>query len=405
MKWQFFMNTELFIARRYLYSKKRRFFSLSTSVAIGGIFVGVSALLITLSMMNGFQNELRRRILGGTPHIIVGKYFNEPLDNSQEIMDKLQNEDYIKGMAPFVYQKSIVRFRRQMDGVLLKGVDPELERSITEISGKIVDGVFELENSCVLGIELAHNLQIDTGDTLIIAYPFGDQFGVLPRIKKVILKGIFDFGYYEYNSILVIMHIKDVQALFDMKGMVSGIEIKVDDVYKTPGYSKKIEEKLAYPYRAKDWIDNNRNVFAALRLEKIVTFIVLALIILVGGFNIVGTLANLVKKKTKEIGILRSFGISRFGIMKIFIYHGLIIGIAGTIMGLIFSFLACSLLSRYEFINLPGDVYFIETLPVEMETGDFLITASAAIAITFLATLYPAIRATYLTPVEALRNE
>src|SRR4030042_4805633 len=399
------MNTEFFIARRYLFAKKRKIFSLSTTIAIGGIFVGVAALLITLSMMNGFQNELRRRILGGTPHIIVVKYFNEPLDNHAMIMDKLRSESFIEVMAPVVAQKSIVRFQRQMDGVFLKGVEPELEPTITEISSKIVDGAFELKDGCVIGIELAHNLRIDIGDTLIIAYPFGDQFGVLPRVKKVVLNGVFDFGYYEYNSILVIMHIKDVQALFDMKGMVSGIELKVNDVYKTPVYSKIIEEKLAYPYRAKDWIESNRNIFAALKLEKIVTFIVLALIILVGGFNIVGTLANLVKKKTREIGILRSFGISRIGIMKIFIFHGLIIGIAGTVLGLVFSFLACTVLSRYEFINLPGDVYFIETLPVEMETGDFVITAAAAIVVTFLATLYPAIRAPYLITVEALRNE
>ncbi len=372
------MNTEFFIARRYLYSKKRKFFSLSTAIAVGGIFVGVSALLITVSMMNGFQNELRRRILGGTPHIIVGKYFNEPLENHALLMEKIKDENFIEDMAPFVYQKSIVRFRRQMDGVLLKGVEPEIERQITEISSRIVDGAFDLEDGCAIGVELAHNLRIDIGDTLIVAYPFGDQFGVLPRVKKVVLNGIFDFGYYEYNSILVIMHIKDVQALFDMKDLVSGIELKVDDVYKTPSYTKIIEKKLGYPYRAKDWIDNNRNVFAALKLEKIVTFIVLALIILVGGFNIVGTLTNLVKKKTKEIGILRSFGVSRIGIMKIFVYHGLIIGIAGTILGLIFSFVACSILSRYEFINLPGDVYFIETLPVEMDAGDFLITAAAA---------------------------
>ncbi len=399
------MNTEFFIARRYLYSKKRKFFSLSTAIAVGGIFVGVSALLITVSMMNGFQNELRRRILGGTPHIIVGKYFNEPLENHALLMEKIKDENFIEDMAPFVYQKSIVRFRRQMDGVLLKGVEPEIERQITEISSRIVDGAFDLEDGCAIGVELAHNLRIDIGDTLIVAYPFGDQFGVLPRVKKVVLNGIFDFGYYEYNSILVIMHIKDVQALFDMKDLVSGIELKVDDVYKTPSYTKIIEKKLGYPYRAKDWIDNNRNVFAALKLEKIVTFIVLALIILVGGFNIVGTLTNLVKKKTKEIGILRSFGVSRIGIMKIFVYHGLIIGIAGTILGLIFSFVACSILSRYEFINLPGDVYFIETLPVEMDAGDFLITAAAAVVITFLATLYPALRATYLTAVEALRHE
>ncbi len=399
------MNTELFIARRYLRSKNRKFFSLSTSIAIGGIFVGVAALLITLSMMNGFQNELRRRILGGTPHITVRRYFNEPLADHEAITTELSKLPFVRGLAPVVWQKSIMRFKKQIDGVAIRGVDAALEKNITEIGHKMIDGIFELDGGCVLGTELAHNLKVNVGDTLIVASPFGEHLGLLPRAKKVVLKGIFDFGYYDYNSTIAYMDIKDVQSLFEMGNSVSGIEVSVDDVYKTPHYSEVIDEELGYPYRAVDWIDTNRSVFAALKLEKIITFIVLTLIILVAGFNIVGTLVNMVKKKTREIGILRSYGFTSSGIMRIFIYHGSMIGILGTLIGLIFAFLACSILSRYQFVNLPGEVYFIETLPVEMSFHDFVVTALAAIIISFLATIYPAKRATQLTTVEALRNE
>lgn len=399
------MNTEFFVARRYLRSKRRRFFSLSTAIAIGGIFVGVAALLITLSMLNGFQNELRRRILGGTPHIVVRRYFNEPLGDYPALMEDLKQFNFIRGMAPFIVQKSIVRHQRQMDGVVVKGVQQELEAVITEIEEKIVHGVYDLDNGCIIGVELARTLKANIGDTLIIASPFVEQFGMFPRAKKIVLRGIFDLGYYDYNATFLYMDIRDVQALFDIRGYVSGIQVSVDDVYNTQRYSKQIENKIGYPYRAVDWIESNHSVFAALKLEKIITFIVLTLIIIVAGFNIIGTLVNMVKKKTKEIGILRSYGFTRSSIMRLFLYHGCMIGIMGTLLGVVFAYAACLVLGRIVFITLPGDVYFIETLPVEMATGDFIITATAAVLITFLATLYPAIRATKLTTVEALRNE
>ncbi|MEO0184331.1 MAG: FtsX-like permease family protein, partial [candidate division WOR-3 bacterium] len=217
--------------------------------------------------------------------------------------------------------------------------------------------------------------------------------------------GIFDLGVYDYNATIVYMNLKDVQTLFETGNAVSAIELKVVDVYKTPEYSKIIEERIGYPYRVQDWIESNHSVFAALKLEKIVTFIVLTLIIIVAGFNIVGTLVNIVKKKTKEIGILRSYGFTTKQIMRIFIYVGSIMGIVGTGLGMIFSFIACLLLNRYQFVNLPGDVYFIQTLPVEMSVNDFVSVAVAAILISFLATIYPAFRAAKLVTVEALRNE
>jgi lipoprotein-releasing system permease protein len=399
------MLIELFVARRYLRSRYKKFFSLSASIAIGGIFVGVSALLITLSIMNGFQNELRRRILGGTPHIIVRRFFNEPLENYQEIMDRLEGLPFIKAKAPFIITKSLIRNRKNIDGVVIRGVIPELEKNVTEVSKHIISGTFDLKDGCVMGVELAHNLKAGVGDTLIITSPYTEQLGLLPRSKRLILNGIFDLGVYDFNATIVYMNLKDVQSLFEIGDAVSAIEIKVDDVYKTPLYSKKIQEIIGYPFRVQDWIESNHSIFAALKLEKIVTFIVLTLIIIVAGFNIVGTLTNIVKKKTKEIGILRSYGFTRNQIMRIFIFLGSIMGIIGTFLGIVFSIIACYFLNKYKFINLPGDVYFIQTLPVEMSLNDFVAVAVAAILTSFLATIYPAYRAASLVTVEALRNE
>jgi len=394
-----------FVARRYLRAKRHRFFSLSTTIALGGIFVGVSALLITLSIMNGFQNELRRRILGGTPHMVVRRYFNEPLDNYRELMEKTAKFPFVQAQAPFIIAKSIIRHKKYVDGVVIRGVDQELEKNVTGINRKMVDGVFDFKGGCVMGVEIAHNLNATVGDTIIVTSPYIDQLGLMPRSRRLVLNGIFDLGMYDFNATVLYMSLKDVQVLFDLGNSVSGIELKVADVYRTAQYSLAVEKELGYPYRVQDWIDANRSVFAALKLEKVVTFIVLTLIILVAGFNIVGTLINIVKKKTKEIGILRSFGFTTRQIMNIFLYQGAVMGVVGTLFGIVFSFVACLLLNQYRFINLPGDVYFIETLPVEMSAMDFILVAVAAILVSFVATIYPARKAASLVTVEALRNE
>ncbi|MGQ9702010.1 MAG: FtsX-like permease family protein, partial [bacterium] len=328
-----------------------------------------------------------------------------PLEEYRQIMDKLEGLPFIIAKAPFIVTKSLIRNKKNIDGVVIRGVDTELERKITAVDKHMIDGVFDLENGCVIGIEVARNLKAGVGDTLIVTSPFTEQIGLLPRAKKLVLKGIFDLGVYDFNATIVYMNIKDVQALFDIGDAVSALEIKVDDVYKTPYYSKLIEERVGYPFRVQDWIETNHSVFAALKLEKIVTFIVLALIIIVAGFNIIGTLVNIVKKKTKEIGILRSYGFTTNQIMRIFIFVGSIMGIIGTVLGIIFSFIACILLNKYQFVNLPGDVYFIQTLPVEMSFNDFVAVAIAGVLISFLATIYPAFRAARLVTVEALRNE
>ncbi len=394
------MSFEFFVARRYLTSR------LTTIIATGGVFVGVSCLLITLSIMNGFQNELKRRILGGTPHILIQKYFNEPISDYQSVVDQLKNFEFIESSAPFIYTKSIIRFKRNTDGVVIKGVIPELEAKITDVAKNIVDGEFDLEGkSVVLGIDLSHSLNARVGDTILIATPFSTTFGILPAAQRFILKGVFDLGMYEYNSSFVYLSLSEVQKLYDLKDKVSGIELRVKDIYKTPHYARLIERTIGYPYKVLDWIKLNHSLFAALKFEKALAFIVLLLIVLVAAFNIIGVLLMLVNKKIKEIGILKSMGARSKEIMRIFIYKGTTIGIVGTALGVAFSLIACSLLNRWKVINLPGDVYFIETLPVEMNLTDFLLVAIAAVLISFTASLYPAYLASRLTIVDAIRYE
>lgn len=398
------MNIELFVARRYLKARHRTFFSFSTLISVGGVFVGVSALLITLSIMNGFQNELRRRILGGAPHIVIRKYFGEAIEDYQPLMDRIAGFKFVRARAPFILTKSLIRHKQHVDGVIVRGVNADLEKKIIDVGRSMVDGVFDLNRGCVIGVELAHGLDASVGDSIIISSPFGDQLGLLPRARKLALKGVFDLGMYDYNATIIYMNLTDVQALFELGNTVSGIELRVDDVYRTPDYARVLEKELGYPYRAVDWIESNRSVFVALKLEKIITFIVLTLIILVAGFNIIGMLVSIVKKKTKEIGILTSFGFSPRQIMRIFIYQGTIMGITGTLGGIAFSLIACLLLNRYQF-NLPGDVYFIQKLPVEMSLADFIAVAVASCLVTFAATIYPALKAANLITVQALRNE
>ncbi len=394
------MNLELFVARRYLTSR------LTTIIATGGVFVGVSCLLITLSIMNGFQNELKRRILGGTPHILIQKYFNEPMSDYRGVMEEIKRFDFVEHTAPFVYTKSIIRYRLNTDGVVIKGVVAEREREITDVGKSMVDGEFSLDNrGAVIGVDLADGLNARVGDTILIATPFTTSFGVLPAAQRFVVRGIFDLGMYEYNSSFVYLAMKDVQKLYNLNDQVSGIEIRVTDIYKAPDYAKRLEEAIGYPYKVTDWVRLNHSLFAALKFEKVLAFIVLLLIVLVAAFNIVGVLVMLVNKKTKEIGILKSMGARAGAIMRIFVYKGTIIGTFGTVLGILFSVGACYFLNRWKVINLPGDVYFIETLPVEMNATDFLLVAVAAILISFIASLYPAYKAARLTIVDAIRYE
>lgn len=400
---------ESFIAKRYLKARREGFLSVISIIAILGVVVGVGAIIVVLSVMNGFHTELQHRILGVTPHIIVTRYYNKPIKDYRPLVSKLNQFKEIEGAAPFIYAKTFIKSEKGADGILVRGVVPEMEQRITDISKSMVAGKFSFENDgIVLGIELAHNLGVWVGDKVVVASPTGftpTPFGNIPKFKKYTVRGIFDSGMFDFNASLAYFSLSELQSLLGMGSSVTGVEVHTKDIYKAPKLAKRITKTLGYPFRALDWITLNKNLFAALKLEKVVTFIVLTLIVIVAAFNIIATLIMLVVKKTREIGILKAMGTTSNEINKIFISVGLFIGIIGTSIGAGLGFLISWLLNKYQFIKLPGDVYFIRNLPVRMELSDFIIICAAAILISFIATIYPARKAAQLPPVEAIRYE
>jgi lipoprotein-releasing system permease protein len=404
---------QVFIALRYLKSKKKnRGVSVTTAISISGVAVGVMALLVVLSVMSGFQQDLQKKILGANAHVvIVGN--KGVLSGYESITEKLKDEKDIASFAPFILGQVMVSSGSRVHGVYIRGIEPGIEAKTTEILSHIKYGNIDrlyVENEIpgiVLGKELAGNLGLLIGDTVNIVSPLGDigPLGMLPKVRKFRVDAIFEIGMFEYDSNLVLTDIKSARQFFGMKNDITGIELRLHDIYKAEPLRRRLQEKLGYQVFVKDWMQMNKNLFSALKLEKFAMFIILVLIVLVASFNIISNLIMNVIEKSREIAILKAIGAKNSGIMAVFMFQGLFIGLIGTVIGLTGGYLLGYMLNKYQIIKLPADVYYLSHLPVKMELIDFIAVCTSAIIISFFATIYPAWQASRMNPVEPLRYE
>jgi len=410
------MRYELFISLRYLKAKRKQIFiSVITIISIAGVGLGVMALVVVLSVMSGFEEDLKTKILGTNAHLVILQH-GSAMRDYDEVLRKAQEIKGVVAATPFIFSQAMLASESSAHGILLRGIDPETAGRVINLENNLKEGSLdslkkEGESSgqpgIFIGKELARTLGVLLQDTVVVVSPQGAlaPMGTGPPMKKFCVRGIFDSGMYEYDTSLAYISLKSAQKFLGLGEAVSGVEIKVKDIYGVKEVARAIQSRLGFPFWTKDWMQMNRSLFSALKLERMVMFVILVLIVLVAAFGIVSTLIMVVMEKNKDIAILKSMGAKAKSITKIFIFEGLIIGVVGTILGLIGGYGICAILGKYQFISLPSDVYYISRLPVKMNGFDFLLVAISAIGISFLATLYPSWQASKLDPAEALRYE
>jgi len=413
------MSFELFISSRYLRAKRKHaFISLITVLSVAGVTVGVMALIVVIAVMAGFESDLKSRILGVESHVVLMRH-GGGFSDYREVLKYLETVKGVEAATPFIYTQIMLRSSAGVSGAVLRGIDPESAGKVIKNieSGQPTADFHELGSAeedatpeIILGKELAGNLEVGKGDMIYVISPRGglSPVGHIPVMKRFQVTGLFKSGMYEYDGSLAYVTLREAQKILRMEDTVTGIEIRVTDIYKARQIGTEIADELnrRYSYQsywARDWMQMNKNLFSALRLEKTVMFIILALIVLVAAFNIASSLIMMVMEKTRDIAILKAMGATDRSIGKIFVFKGMAIGTSGTVLGCALGFFLCALLKRYEFVKLPGDVYYITTLPVLLNVQDVAIIATGAMLICFLATIYPARQAAGLDPVEALR--
>jgi lipoprotein-releasing system permease protein len=419
---QTLMSYELLLSFRYLKAKRKQvFISVITFLSISGVTVGVMALIIVISVMNGFTEDLKSKILGTTSHVVLFARGGE-MSDYQKIRKKILAMDGIKGASPFIYREVMLRAGRNVTGVILRGIDPETADSVISIEKALVAGKLEALGkeegglpTIFLGKELAGQIGVFKGEELILISPLGTltPWGMQPKWKKFRVAGIFDTGYYDYDTKLAYISLRSAQDFLGLSDVATGIEIKVVDIYQARVIGQDVQTRLGHSFWASDWMQMNRNLLFALKLEKRVMFIILTCIILVAGLSIVSTLVMVVMEKTKDIAILKSMGAKARSIMRIFVIEGLIIGGMGTSLGCVLGLLIAMNLERIvAWIEkmagiqfLPGDVYYISELPSKVNPVDLVVIIVVTIGISFLATLYPSWQAARLEPSEGLRYE
>lgn len=414
-----FRPLSIYIGARYTRAKRRNhFISFISMTSMLGVALGVAALITVLSVMNGFEKELRERILGMTSHAIVTGA-GGTLTNWQSLEQRLQGFPRVEDSAPFVEGQAMVNQGNRVRGTMVRGVDPSLEPNVSTIGEKMIQGeLTDLQAGgfgIILGKDLATSMGVGKGDriTLITPHVSPTPAGVIPRLKRLDVVGVFEIGMYEYDSALAIMHLEDAATLFRIPGKVSGLRLKLEDLYQAPQITRELLVSLPPEYRAADWTYQHANFFRALKTEKTVMFVILMLIVAVAAFNIVSTLVMMVTDKQADIAILRTLGMSPRGVMGIFMVQGVVIGLIGTILGVIGGVaLALNISSIIAWVEtvlgyqfMPADVYYISDLPSRLDWNDVTVIGITAFILSILSTIYPSWRASKVRPAEALRYD
>ncbi len=413
---------ELLLGWRYTRAgragRRNGFISFISGVSMLGISLGVAALIIVLSVMNGFQKEVRDRMLGVVSHVEIYGAGGLPLADPQQTMEQARRQPQVQAAAPFVATQALLARGEDMRGTLVRGIDPALEPDITELARKLRDGPFARlvpgEFGLVVGAELARQMGLREGDAVTLIAPGGQvtPAGVVPRLKQMKVVGVFDAGHYEFDSGLVMMHIDDAQRLFRLEGP-TGVRLRLADLHRAPEVAAQLAAAMGEGVVVRDWTKQNRTWFAAVQLEKRMMFIILTLIVAVAAFNLVSTLVMTVTDKRADIAILRTLGASPASVMGIFVVQGATVGVAGTLSGLLLGLAvafnidvivpAIERLLGASF--LPRDIYLISAMPSDPQAADIVPIAVISLVLAFLATLYPSWRASRVNPAEALRYE
>lgn len=428
------MSYEFFVSIRHLSAKKsQKFISLNTWISIAGVGLGVMALIVVIAVMSGFSKDLRDKILGTNSHVVVSNINRNMIENYEGVVEKVRTINGVTAVAPFIMNQVMLIHGDRVSGVVVRGIDPEREGTVSDLGKNMVAGtVLDLKmkphfikdgkpsgkrkrGGIILGKELSRRMGMEVGDVVSMVSPVSrvTPVGLIPRMKLFKVVGIFESGMYEYDANLSFVSLKSAQKYFSMKDGVSGIEIRVANIEQAAIIASEIQKKLGFPYLVHDWMRMNKNLFSALKLEKIVMFIILVLIIFVAAFNIISTLFMLVMEKSKEIAILKSMGASRSSIMKIYSYQGLVIGLAGTLLGCAAGFTIVPNLneivglieSLFGIVAFPSDVYYLDSLPSDIQYMDSFLIIIFSILICLIASLYPAWRASKLDLADGLRYE
>lgn len=417
------MAYELFIGLRYLRARRRHYLlSFISLISIGGVALGVMALIIVLAVMSGFESVIREKILGTNAHLWVLKYGEGGLDRPQEVVAKVKEVPDVLAAAPFTFHQGMLTSEEAATGAVIRGIDLLSAGEVTDLKDYLKETDPSIQRNglgpvgIILGRTLANRLGVGLGSRIHVISPFGGAitpFGLAPRMKPFQVVGIFEVGMYEYDAGLAYISIRSAQELFRMGEGVTGIEVKVADIFRAEAVARAIQERVGFPYTTQTWMQMNRNLFLALKKEKVLMFIILAVVLVVAAFGIAGNLITTVLQKRKDIGIMKAMGATSWGIMRIFMAEGLVVGITGTILGLLGGFgfvvnldrLSAFLERLLGFEMFPSDVYFLDKLPYRIHPFDVTATVLMALVLSVLAALYPAWRAARLDPVTAIRYE